>query len=147
MAVVELDGRMLLIDVGLSFPNADMPGVDLVLPDFEVYCGDDWAAFGYTCLGGVGVISVASHLVASRIGQMIALIANGDVPTARKIHQELSPLFNTLFITSNPIPVKTAMGMLGHDVGGFRLPMVEASQEEAEEIRAVLDRRGLLSAV
>ena len=50
-------------------------------------------------------------------------------------------------VTVNPIPVKTAMRMLGHDVGGFRLPLVEASDDESDEIRVVLDRHGLLSAV
>ena len=113
-------------------------------PDFEVYCGDDWAAFGYTCLGGVGVISVASHLVASRIGQMIALIANGDVPTARKIHQELSPLFNTLFITSNPIPIKAALGILGRPAGPPRLPLVPATDDERERVRRALLDAGLM---
>ncbi len=76
---------------------------------FEVYSGDDWAAFGYACLGAVGVVSVASHLVGPQIHQMLELVGTGDVPAARKIHEQLSPLFNALFITSNPIPVKAAL--------------------------------------
>ena len=56
------------------------------------------------CLGAVGVVSVASHLVGLQIKQMIDLIETGDVPAARKLHEDLSPLFNALFVTSNPIP-------------------------------------------
>ncbi|HEY7659200.1 MAG TPA: 4-hydroxy-tetrahydrodipicolinate synthase [Actinomycetota bacterium] len=111
-------------------------------PDFEVYSGDDWATFGYMCLGAVGVISVAGHLVGTRIRQMCDLINAGDIPAARKIHEELTPLFNALFITSNPIPVKTALEMVGHPVGPPRLPLVPATNEERERIRkALVDAR------
>jgi 4-hydroxy-tetrahydrodipicolinate synthase len=71
-----------------------------------------------------------------------------DEPDQRQaIDESLRDLYTALSITVNPIPVKTAMRMLGHDVGGFRLPLVEASEDEAEEIRVVLERHGLLSAV
>jgi 4-hydroxy-tetrahydrodipicolinate synthase len=71
-----------------------------------------------------------------------------DEPAERHaIDESLRDLYTALAITVNPIPVKTAMRMLGHEVGGFRLPLVEASEAEAEEIRVVLDRHGLLSAV
>jgi 4-hydroxy-tetrahydrodipicolinate synthase len=113
-------------------------------PDFEVYSGDDWATFGYRCLGAVGVVSVASHLVGGKIRQMCDLIEAGDIPAARKIHEELTPLFNALFITSNPIPVKTALGMVGHPVGPPRLPLVPATNEERERIRGALVDAGLL---
>ena len=113
-------------------------------PDFEVYSGDDWAAFGYLCLGAVGIVSVASHLVGDRIRQLCDLVFSGDIPAARKIHEELTPLFNALFITSNPIPVKTALEMLGHRVGPPRLPLVPATSEERERIRKALGDAGLL---
>jgi 4-hydroxy-tetrahydrodipicolinate synthase len=113
-------------------------------PDFEVYSGDDWATFGYLCLGAVGVVSVASHLVGARIGQMIDLIEGGDIPAARKIHQELSPLFNTLFITSNPIPIKAALDILGRPAGPPRLPLVPATEEERDRVRRALADAGLL---
>src|SRR4029450_3368462 len=93
-----------------------------VSPDFEVYSGDDWATVGYMCLGAVGVASVAGHLVGGMIRQMCDLIESGDIPAARKIHEGLTPLFNALFITSNPIPVKTALEMIGLPVGPTRLP-------------------------
>jgi 4-hydroxy-tetrahydrodipicolinate synthase len=115
-------------------------------PDgFEVYSGDDWATFGYLCLGAVGVISVASHLVGPQIRQMIELIETGDVPAARKRHEELSPLFNALFVTSNPIPLKAALEMVGRGCGQPRLPLVPATTEERERVRRALEDAGLLA--
>ncbi|HEX6844915.1 MAG TPA: 4-hydroxy-tetrahydrodipicolinate synthase [Actinomycetota bacterium] len=114
-------------------------------PDgFEVYSGDDWATFGYVCLGAVGVISVASHLVGPQIRQMVDLIATGDVPAARKIHESLSPLFNALFVTSNPIPLKAALEMVGRPAGEPRLPLVPANAEERGRVRKALEDAGLL---
>ena len=92
--------------------------------------------------GGTGGICVASHLVGTEMRSMV------DHPDQRhEIHNRLREVFSAMAVTVNPIPVKTALRMLGHEVGGFRLPMVEASPDEAEEIRVVLDRHGLLSAV
>jgi 4-hydroxy-tetrahydrodipicolinate synthase len=92
--------------------------------------------------GGAGGITVASHLVGSEMRRMI------DEPDARAdIHAALQPIFKALSVTTNPIPVKTAMGMLGHRVGGFRLPMIEASEDEQSAIRGALEQHGLLSAV
>jgi 4-hydroxy-tetrahydrodipicolinate synthase len=113
-------------------------------PDFEVYSGDDWATFGYVCLGAVGLVSVASHLVGPQIRQMIELIQTGDVPAARKIHEDLSPLFNALFITSNPIPLKAALGMIGLPAGVPRLPLVPATAEERTRVRKALEDAGLI---
>ncbi len=113
-------------------------------PDFEVYSGDDWATFGYMSLGAVGVVSVASHLVGPRIRQMTGLVASGDIAAARKIHKELTPLFNTLFITTNPIPVKTALDIVGLPAGPPRLPLVPATPEERLRIEKALVDAGLL---
>jgi 4-hydroxy-tetrahydrodipicolinate synthase len=112
---------------------------------FEVYSGDDWATFGYLCLGAVGVVSVAAHLVGPQIRQMIELIETGDVPAARKIHESLSPLFNALFVTSNPIPLKAALEMVGRPCGDPRLPLVPATAEEKDRVRRALEDAGLLS--
>jgi 4-hydroxy-tetrahydrodipicolinate synthase len=115
-------------------------------PDgFEVYSGDDWATFGYLCLGAVGVVSVASHLVGTQIHQMVDLIVTGDIPAARKIHEQLTPLYNAMFITSNPIPVKAALQMLGRGCGGTRLPLVAATSDEEARVRAALEDAGLLA--
>jgi 4-hydroxy-tetrahydrodipicolinate synthase len=115
-------------------------------PDgFDVYSGDDWATFGYACLGAVGVVSVASHLVGPQIHQMLDLIRTGDIPAARKIHETLAPLFNALFITSNPIPVKAALQMIGRGAGPTRLPLVAATPDEEARVRAALEDAGLLA--
>jgi 4-hydroxy-tetrahydrodipicolinate synthase len=113
-------------------------------PGFEVYSGDDWATFDITCLGGVGVISVAAHLVGDRMKEMIELIHAGDAAAARKIHQDLLPLFKALFITSNPIPLKAALGMVGRPVGPPRLPLVPATLDEKDHIERVLREVGVL---
>jgi 4-hydroxy-tetrahydrodipicolinate synthase len=134
--------------VGVKDSTGDFQAISRLIseapPDFEVYSGDDWATFGYLCLGAVGIVSVASHLVGDRIRQLCDLVFSGDIPAARKIHEELTPLFNALFITSNPIPVKTALEMVGHPVGPPRLPLVPATSEERERIRKALMDAGLL---
>jgi 4-hydroxy-tetrahydrodipicolinate synthase len=114
-------------------------------PDgFDVYSGDDWATFGLACLGAAGIVSVAAHLVGDRIAQMLHLIFEGDVPAARKLHQELSPLFAAMFITSNPIPLKAALQMVGLPGGDPRLPLLPATPEERERIHRALEDAGLL---
>jgi 4-hydroxy-tetrahydrodipicolinate synthase len=114
-------------------------------PDgFEVYSGDDWATFGYVSLGGVGVVSVAGHLVGERIRQMIDQLEGGDVASARKAHYELMPVFDALFITSNPIPLKRAMALIGQPVGPPRLPLVAANDDESARIEAALKEAGVL---
>jgi 4-hydroxy-tetrahydrodipicolinate synthase len=133
--------------VAVKDSTGDFKGVSRLMaeapPDFEVYSGDDWATFGYVCLGAVGIVSVASHLVGPQIRQMIELIQTGDVPAARKIHEDLSPLFNALLITSNPIPLKAALGMIGLPAGVPRLPLVPATAEERTWVRKALVDAGL----
>jgi 4-hydroxy-tetrahydrodipicolinate synthase len=134
--------------VGVKDSTGDFQAISKLIseapPDFEVYSGDDWATFGYLCLGGVGIVSVAAHLVGDRIRQMCDLIFAGDITGARKIHEELTPLFNALFITSNPIPVKTALALVGRPVGPPRLPLVPATSDERERIRKALVDAALL---
>ncbi len=134
--------------VAVKDSTGDFQGVSRLVAeapaDFEVYSGDDWATFGYLCLGAVGVVSVASHLVGGRIRQMADLVAAGDVPAARKIHEELTALFNVLFITSNPIPVKAALELVGRPAGPPRLPLVPATREERQRIEKALLDAGLL---
>jgi 4-hydroxy-tetrahydrodipicolinate synthase len=134
--------------VGVKDSTGDFQAISRLIgeapADFEVYSGDDWATFGYVCLGAVGVVSVAAHLVGGRIRQMIELIDSGDIPAARKVHEELTPLFNALFITSNPIPVKAALELVGRRVGPPRLPLVRATAEERARIEKALSDAGLL---
>jgi 4-hydroxy-tetrahydrodipicolinate synthase len=92
--------------------------------------------------GGTGGILVASHLVGNEMRRMI------DEPESRQeIHDSLSDLFEALTVTTGPIPIKAALKMLGQDVGGLRLPLVEASDEEKAVIREAMERHGLLARV
>jgi 4-hydroxy-tetrahydrodipicolinate synthase len=111
---------------------------------FQVYCGDDWATFGMLCLGAVGLVSVAAHVAGERIKDMMELALAGDTAGARKIHESLHPIFDALFITSNPIPLKAAMEMIGQPVGPPRLPLVPATDDERATVRRALEDAGLL---
>jgi 4-hydroxy-tetrahydrodipicolinate synthase len=76
---------------------------------------------------------------------MVRRYKAGDRDGARRLHEEMAPAFDLLKVTTNPIAIKTALNLLGHEVGGFRLPMVDPSDEEAEQVRACLERAGVLS--
>lgn len=108
----------------------------------ELLAGNDDTLAEVLDKGGTGGICVSSHIVGREMRRMI------DEPEARhEIHAQLKDIFEVMFITSSPTPVKAALNMLGIEVGGLRLPMVEASEEEEQAIRGVLERHGLLSAV
>lgn len=115
------------------------------LPDhFAIYSGDDSLTLPVLALGGKGVVSVASHIIGPQIQEMINAFNSGNVTMAAKIHGNLLPIFKVLFITSNPVPLKAALNMLGWQVGGPRLPLVEASQSEKEAIKQALAEAKLL---
>lgn len=107
-------------------------------PGFQVYSGDDGMTLPILSVGGCGIISVAGHVVAARMQQMISAFFAGDVKTAQAIHIELMPFFKVIFVTTNPIPIKTAVNLLGLNGGAFRPPMVEPTQGETEQIRTVM---------
>jgi len=108
-----------------------------------LYAGSDHLVFPFLEIGGIGGVVVYGNLVPGRVKEMIRLYSDGDVDGARRIDDELKPLVDALGVTINPIPVKAALNMLGHEVGGLRLPLVEASDEESAEIRSGLERAGL----
>lgn len=109
------------------------------LPDhFSIYSGDDSMTLPILSLGGKGVVSVVGHLVGLRIREMINAYTSGNTKLATQIHLELFPIFKGMFITSNPVPVKAALNMRGMEVGGPRLPLVEATAAEKETIKNTL---------
>ena len=110
----------------------------------DLYSGDDNITFEFLELGGVGVVSVIAHVWGEQMKRMIRLHAEGDVDGARAVNEELRPAYDLLRVTTNPIGIKTALNLLGHDLGGFRLPMVEATADETGQIRACLARGGVL---
>jgi 4-hydroxy-tetrahydrodipicolinate synthase len=108
--------------------------------DFLVFSGNDSDTHTVMSLGGYGVISVAAHIVAGRIKQMIDLLADGRTADAAAIHLDLLPLVESLFWQPNPMPVRAALNELGFSVGTPRLPLVDLTDAEKERLRAVLAR-------
>lgn len=116
----------------------------LTPPDFKIYSGDDSLTLPLLSVGGSGVVSVASHLVGNSIQGMIRAFEAGRVQEATAIHIKLFSLFKTLFVTTNPIPIKAALKLSGWNVGGSRSPMCEPSPDVVEKIGAVLKELSLI---
>jgi 4-hydroxy-tetrahydrodipicolinate synthase len=111
-----------------------------LLPDrFAIYCGDDSLTLPMLALGAKGVVSVASHLVGLRLQELVNAFTSGNTTLANEIHLELFPLFKGLFISPNPVPVKTALNLKGWEVGATRPPLVEANPTEKETIKELLE--------
>jgi len=116
-----------------------------VLPEsMAIYSGDDSLTLPMLALGAAGVVSIASHVVGKEIKQMLDSFAAGDVKRALEMHNYLFRMFKGLFITTNPIPVKEALNILGKDVGGFRLPLCNAAEGEIEQLKKLLNSYHLL---
>jgi 4-hydroxy-tetrahydrodipicolinate synthase len=111
----------------------------------DLYSGDDPNTFAFLELGAVGVVSVTAHLWGLQIAEMIRRHRDGDVDGARALHEEQQPSYNLLRTQINPIPIKAALNLTGHEVGGHRLPMVEPDEAELVQIRSCLERAGLLA--
>jgi 4-hydroxy-tetrahydrodipicolinate synthase len=116
----------------------------LTPPEFHLYSGDDSLTLPLLAVGGTGIVSVAAHLAGREIKAMIQAFQAGDVRQALTLHLRLWPLFKVLFITTNPTPVKAALALAGFDVGGLRLPLVEVTVREREQIASVLKELALL---
>jgi 4-hydroxy-tetrahydrodipicolinate synthase len=113
--------------------------------DLALYAGNDDLLMPFLELGAVGGILVYTHLVGPRVRELVRRFQEGDVDGARAIDAELRPVIDALAVTTNPIPVKAALAMVGHDVGGLRLPLVEATDDEKATIRDALERAGVLA--
>lgn len=115
-------------------------------PDnFTVYTGDDVMTLPSLSVGAYGVVSVGAHIVGKEMKQMISAFQKGNVQEAIAIHLTLLDLYEKLFITTNPIPVKAALKLLGEDIGGVRLPLINATEEMMEQLRETLETLKLLS--
>jgi 4-hydroxy-tetrahydrodipicolinate synthase len=112
----------------------------------DVLAGND-EIFGRTLeMGGTGGILVASHLVGPEMRELYDAATSGDLDRAREIDARLTPVYEATAVTSNPIPVKAALEMLGIASGRVRLPLVEADEDQRAAIRGALERHGLLTA-
>jgi 4-hydroxy-tetrahydrodipicolinate synthase len=125
--------------------NADLDQarhiVDLGL---DLYAGDDDLVLPFVELGGRGGICVHTHIVGPQVKQLIRLAREGDLEGARRIDEELRPAIELIGVVTGPIQMKAALNMLGHDVGGLRLPLVEATDDQKAQIRDCLERLRLL---
>jgi len=105
---------------------------------FDVYSGDDHLALPVAAVGGVGVVSVASHVAGDDIKTMLDASFVGDVDKAAALHQRLLPLLRSLFAVTSPIPVKAAMARFGFSVGRCRLPLCELTAEQERSLAAAI---------
>jgi len=113
----------------------------------DLYAGDDDLILPFLEVGGVGGICVHTHVVGPQVKELISSYRAGDVERARALDEDLRPALEILKVQTNPIAIKKALELLGHEVGGLRLPLVEADDAETAEIRDCLERLGLLAAV
>ncbi len=122
-----------------------MSRIKALCPDsFVLMSGDDSLTLPVLSIGGTGVISVAANIVPQDVAAMVSAFQNGNIRKAEELHYKLMPLIKALFIETNPIPVKTAMGLMGMCAPDLRLPMSVMLPENAEKLKKALKEYGLL---
>jgi 4-hydroxy-tetrahydrodipicolinate synthase len=128
--------------------NADLEQARAIVElGLDLYAGDDDLVFPFLELGGVGGVCVHTHIVGPQVQEMVRRYRAGDVEGARAVDRDLAPSIELLRVVVNPIAIKCALNLLGHEVGGLRLPLVEATEGEREAVRGCLERLGLLQPV
>jgi len=131
-SVLEKAGQL----VAAGSPRA--AGPEEAAKRFWIYSGDDSLTLPFLSVGATGVISVASHVAGKQIREMVTAFIGGDPARAAALHARLLPLFKGLFVTTNPILTKAALKLRGLDPGGLRLPLVDATEEQVEKLKAVM---------
>lgn len=111
---------------------------------FALYSGDDGLTLPFLALGGAGVVSVASHFIGPQMQQLVSHYLSGNVDAANAIHMRYTPLFDSLFCMTNPVPTKTALRLQGWPVGGCRLPLIDAPPDVEAELGRVFADLDLL---
>ena len=128
-----------------SLDMAQISTMTRVLPeDFYVYSGEDTFTLPILAVGGHGVVSVAAHLVGVEIKRMIQAFKAGKVEEAIALNKQLGPIFEAIFITTNPIPVKAALNVLGMNVGSLRPPLLNIMPDEEEVLKGIITDYGLV---
>jgi len=112
--------------------------------NFELLSGDDSLTLPVLSIGGAGIISVVSNIVPKDVADLVSAFEAGDIKKAQRLHYKLLPLIKAVFIETNPIPVKTAMGLMGLCQPDLRLPMCSMSEENLEKLKKALKEYGLL---
>ena len=110
----------------------------------DVVSGDDFLTFPMMACGAKGVISVSANVIPDRVKAMVQAALDGDYATARAQHLELLEFHTAMFIESNPVPVKTSLGLLGKSDPRVRLPLVDMSAETLEKLKTVLKKYSLI---
>jgi 4-hydroxy-tetrahydrodipicolinate synthase len=125
--------------------NADLQQAQHIVDlGLDLYAGDDNLVLPFVELGGRGGVCVHTHLVGPQVKELIRLAREGDLEGARQLDEELAPAYELIGVVTGPIQMKAALSLIGQDVGGLRLPLVEASEDEVAEIRDCLERLALL---
>lgn len=119
--------------------------IELCGPDFDVISGDDPLTLPLMAVGGTGVISVASNVAPGQVLEMTSAFLNGDLAKAQQLNLRLQALFRALFLETNPIPVKMALGFMGMIDPEMRLPLYPMGPANTEKLKKVLADYGLLS--
>jgi 4-hydroxy-tetrahydrodipicolinate synthase len=112
-----------------------------------LYAGDDDLILPFLELGGTGGVCVHTHVVGPQVKELMTRFGEGDLEGARRLDEEIRPSLEILKVQANPIAIKAALNLLGHDVGGLRLPLVEANDDEIAAVRDCLERLKLLERV
>jgi 4-hydroxy-tetrahydrodipicolinate synthase len=118
----------------------------IVATGLDLYAGDDNLIQPFLELGGLGGVCVHTHVVGPQVAAQVKAFRSGDAERARAIDRELDPAYELLKVQSNPIPIKAALNLLGHAVGGHRLPIPPPTEDEIAAVRGCLERLGLLVA-
>ncbi len=162
IVVYNIPGRVVLnLETDTIAQLAEIPTVTAVKqanPDLDqaraivalglaLYAGDDDLILPFLELGGTGGVCVHTHVVGPQVKELITRFGEGDLEGARRLDEEIRPSLEILKVQANPIAIKAALNLLGHDVGGLRLPLVEANEDEVAAVRDCLERLKLLQRV
>jgi 4-hydroxy-tetrahydrodipicolinate synthase len=132
--------------VAVKQANDDMDQAKRVISEagLQLYAGDDNLLRPFAEIGGSGGVTVTSHLFGEQMKEMYEAARAGDSEHAREIDDRISDAYETIFMTVGTITTKAALNMLGFEVGGVRLPLVDASDRERAAIQGLLERHGLV---
>ncbi len=135
--------------VGVKEANKDFEHTNRVLhlcgPTFRVYSGIELLCFPMLAIGGAGHVSATANILPREVAQLYDLTTAGKWDAARELHYRLLPLNDALFLETNPVPVKTALGLMGKIDPEVRLPLVPMTSEHASQLTQVLDHYDLLT--
>jgi 4-hydroxy-tetrahydrodipicolinate synthase len=135
---------------GIKEASGDLNQISMIIEitrdeDFVIISGDDALTLPIMALGGVGVISVAANIVPDKVSSLIKAFNDGDMNESQRLHRELAPFIRSLFLETNPVPVKKAAQLVGHAAGHLRLPLVPISPENEARLIVELKAIGVLS--